>query len=245
MAGLERDREVGVGLLVEARAHLGVHAGHPLGGVPEAVAVGVLADGLEDLRTALAMRSRSIGVSIGELPAVDGQSSSGTGSRLGQPQVPPSGGAASGAAAPARGQGGGHGTDHLAQGRLGRHRALGSASARRRHAHRLAGGVQVASEGRRSMPVPLSMSPNTSARSASSSVSFSTSAVARPVERGAVGGQDRPGLVVGAVDQPADLVVDEAGHLVGVVGLVARSRGRGTPRPSLPSCCGPSRSLMP
>ena len=35
--------------LVDAAAHLGVHARHPGGGLPEAVAIDVLADGLEDL----------------------------------------------------------------------------------------------------------------------------------------------------------------------------------------------------
>src|SRR5690606_11743267 len=41
------------------------------------------------------------------------------------------------------------------------------------------------------------------------------------VERGPVGGEDEAGPVVRVVDEPAHLLVDEAGDLVGVGGLVA------------------------
>ena len=47
--GLERDREVLGRVLVEPDEDLGVHAGDALGRVEQAVAVGVLADRLEDL----------------------------------------------------------------------------------------------------------------------------------------------------------------------------------------------------
>ncbi len=70
--------------------------------------------------------------------------------------------------------------------------------------------------------------------SASSSllrVSFSKSASTRSSSTSPVLDEDLPGLVVGVLDEAADLLVDDARDLLGVVALVARSRGRGRPRP--------------
>ena len=46
---VEGPDEVGGGVLVDAAAHLGVHAGHPCRGLLQAVTGGVLADGHQDL----------------------------------------------------------------------------------------------------------------------------------------------------------------------------------------------------
>ena len=255
VAGLERDGQVGVGLLVEPEQHLGVHPGHPRRRVAQAVAVGVLADGLEDLADRL-------GDAVEVHRGVDGRELAGWASR--RPCGPPALGvvartrrACSARAADGDGcpgprlasSAGAAGATADRSGGPGRTRRRGRATPAldpaperrapapstptgcrpripppRRPTATARGGRAVrtarARRAARSMPAPLSMSPNTSARSASSSVSFSTSDVARrsSVARWVV--RMKRARSWACVDQLAHLVVDQAGDLVGVGGLV-------------------------
>ena len=84
--------------------------------------------------------------------------------------------------------------------------------------------------------------------SASSSllrVSRSSSATTRSSSTCAVLDEDLPGLVVRRLDQPAHLVVDHRGDVLGVVALVAHvAAEEDLARPG-PSLIAPTRSLMP
>ena len=82
-----------------------------------------------------------------------------------------------------------------------------------------------------------------SASSSLSSVSCSSSASDQLVEDVAVLDQDLPRLVVRGLDEPADLLVDHAGDLFGVVALVAHVATEERPRRWLwPSLIAPIRS---
>ena len=178
---LEGDGEVLGGVFVQARADLGVHAGDPLRRVQQPVAVGVLADGLEDLAHGL-LDAREVH------RRVDGWAvSAGHGLRTAGPSVLGHRRGATSAAWPGRPRLGGRGrrsTTGCASADASAPTSSGSTGT----------GTSVGSgSGAASMPVPLSSGPKISARSASSSVSFSTRAsartsrVARCVRRGSRG----------------------------------------------------------
>src|SRR5207253_10277622 len=65
--GLERHGQMAVGAVLEAAEDLGVHVGHALGRAQEAVSIGVLPDGLDDLADGLLDAARVDAVCVGRL----------------------------------------------------------------------------------------------------------------------------------------------------------------------------------
>src|ERR671910_120702 len=175
VAGLEGGGQVRVGLFVQARADLGVHAGDPLRGVAQSLTVGLLAHRLQDLAhrlgDAVEVHRRGDGRELTARPLLDhARAALWTRGR----QVPEGRGSRSPQRSTRRQAGStGARVDHTSGWSL----ASATVTAGSRGAGRAV--PSSSSSIGTSMPAPLSMSPKTWARSASSSVSFSTNDVAR------------------------------------------------------------------